>query len=207
LTAARHIDGECSANRIKQQTDHPKTPDPPTQFVEEPKKDKRYARAFARWLASGAEERLRLRDCLAAERLSDSSVDRCMREVRALGFSGLVPPSYFAERSGQWQMWGMSRKDFAKSLKRIEGGKPVKRYLERGRENMEPAFAAVRRMATSAADQSGLPVAIVPVQAVKAAQPKKVKRVKPLWLPTQGGQQAVPTRVKLLRPTKRKVYA
>jgi hypothetical protein len=36
LTAARHIDGECSANRIKQQTDHPKTPDPPTQFVEEP---------------------------------------------------------------------------------------------------------------------------------------------------------------------------
>jgi hypothetical protein len=36
LTAARHIDGECSANRIKQKTDHPKTPDPPTQFVEEP---------------------------------------------------------------------------------------------------------------------------------------------------------------------------
>ena len=36
MTAARHIDGECSANRIKQKTDHPKTPDPPTQFVEEP---------------------------------------------------------------------------------------------------------------------------------------------------------------------------
>ena len=35
MTAARHIDGECSANRIKQKTDHPKTPDPPTQFVEE----------------------------------------------------------------------------------------------------------------------------------------------------------------------------
>jgi len=39
LTAARHIDGECSANRIKQKTDHPKTPDPPTQFVEEPQVD------------------------------------------------------------------------------------------------------------------------------------------------------------------------
>ena len=129
-------------------------------FDELAKKDKRYGEVFKAWCACD-EGRAPLRKRLLQIGLPAGSVDRHMKQVRELGFSGRVPPMYFKDREVLWLSYGASDKDFYKLAPRLKAGKSVEKILARSGANIQPAFVALQTAITSAADQSAVPCVAV----------------------------------------------
>jgi hypothetical protein len=108
-------------------------------------KGSRYRKAFKRWTKAVQGHDTNLRKCLTGAGLSKDAADDRLRELRALGCSGRIPPRYWIALDEIKMGWGSTFEEAARFHRRGFANKPVGELLEVRRQRVKRALRSISR--------------------------------------------------------------